>query len=94
MLSLPAVCRELLKALLTLHAIEAPRTHSLRRLIQLAEPLAEELCALADASDALTAHGVSSRYPDDAREIDADEMKDMIALAKKFGAILRPKLER
>jgi HEPN domain-containing protein len=34
---------KLLKAILTLHQIEAPRTHDLRRLIQLASPLAPEL---------------------------------------------------
>jgi len=42
---------KLLKALLTLHSIEAPKTHDLRRLIQLAEPLAPDLSELSDASD-------------------------------------------
>jgi HEPN domain-containing protein len=49
---------KLLKGLLTLHGVESPRTHDLRRLIQLAEPLVPELVHLSDASDSLTIHGV------------------------------------
>ncbi len=85
---------KLLKGLLTLHGIEAPRTHNLRRLIQLAQPLVPELSALIDPSDALTAHGVATRYPDDWGEIDADQMNDAIALAARFRSILLPKLDR
>jgi HEPN domain-containing protein len=54
---------KLLKALLTKHDIEAPKTHDLRRLIQLAQPFAPELSLLADVSDELTIHGVETRYP-------------------------------
>jgi len=85
---------KLIKGLLTLHGIEAPRTHNLRRLIQLAEPVASELSRLIDSVDSLTVHGVLSRYPDDWSQIDAEEMNKMVALAKQFGAILLPKLER
>ena len=56
---------KLLKALLTCHRVEAPKTHDLRRLIQLAEPFAPELSRFSDASDVLTAHGLETRYPDD-----------------------------
>ena len=49
---------KLLKALLTLHGIEAPRTHDLRRLVQLAEPFAPEPSRLCGPVDELTAHGV------------------------------------
>ena len=83
---------KLLKALLTLHEIEAPPTHNLRRLIQLAAPAAAELGKLIDASDTLTVHGVQSRYPDDWREIEADEMSEAITIAERFGAVLRPKV--
>ena len=84
---------KLLKAFLTLMGIEAPRTHNLRRLIQLVEPGLPELGALIDESDSLTEHGVSSRYPDDWRAIGKEEMMRMIRLAEKFGAILKPRIK-
>ena len=37
---------KLLKAILTLHGIEAPRTHNLRRLLQLVEPVSGDLSTL------------------------------------------------
>ena len=52
---------KLLKAFLTRHSIEAPKTHDLRRLIQLAEPFAPELSQLSDTSDKLTIHGVETK---------------------------------
>ncbi len=84
---------KLLKGLLTLHSIEAPRTHNLRRLIQLLETISADLLPLKDASDALTPHGVAGRYPDDWREIGEDEMKEILDLTLEFRKILLPKLE-
>jgi len=84
---------KLLKALLTLNNIEAPKTHDLRRLIQLAEPFAPELSLLADVSDELTIHGVETRYPGDWRKIKRSEMKRVIELAKRFGDILLVKMK-
>jgi HEPN domain-containing protein len=84
---------KLLKALLTRHRIEAPRTHDLRRLIQLAEPFAPGLSGLSDSSDALTVHGVETRYPGDWREIKPTEMNEAVELARKLGDILLPKLD-
>jgi HEPN domain-containing protein len=84
---------KLLKAFLTLHGIEAPRTHNLRRLIQLIEPVSGDLSHLKDAADNLTIHGVASRYPDDWREVSAEEMNEMIELTRQFRRILLPKLE-
>lgn len=84
---------KLLKALLTLRDIEAPKTHDLRRLIQLAQPFAPELSLLADVSDELTIHGVETRYPGDWRKIKRSEMKRVIELAKRFGDILLVKLK-
>ena len=83
---------KLLKGLLTRHGTEAPRTHDLRRLIQLAEPFAAELSRLSDAADRLTAHGIHTRYPGDWHEIETGEMNAMVELARKFGAILLPRL--
>lgn len=82
------------KALLTKHAVEAPRTHDLRRLIQLAEPLAPQLSPFADRADELTIHGVQSRYPDDWVEITASEMQEMVALSRELGGIINASLEK
>lgn len=83
---------KLMKALLTLHGVEAPKTHDVRRLIQLAQPFAPRLSPLSDRSDALTYHGVQTRYPDNWRQIEKVEMNEMVDLAKEFGEIILPKL--
>ena len=85
---------KLLKAILTRHQVEAPRIHDLRRLIQLAEPYVSELSDLSDSSDALTVHGVETRYPDYWRQITTEEMNEMVALSKKFGEILVARLDK
>jgi len=85
---------KLLKAILTHHGIEAPKTHDLRRLIQLAEPLVPELSRLSDASDTLTIHGVETRYPGDWRQIETSEMNEVVKLSRQFGDILLAKLEQ
>ena len=84
---------KLLKALLTRHGIEAPKTHDVRRLIQLAQPFAPELSRFSDSSDALTVHGVETRYPDDWREIEPTEMNEVVELTKRLGEILLSKLD-
>ena len=85
---------KLLKALLTRLGIEAPRTHELRRLIDLASPHAPALEALSDASDLLSFHAVASRYPDDWREVPRAEAVEMVALARAFRDQLLPMLGR
>lgn len=84
---------KLLKAFLTYHDIEVPKTHDLRRLIQLAEPLAPELSQLSDPSDKLTVHGVDTRYPGDWYPVTSAEMNEAIGISRKFSNILLPKLE-
>lgn len=81
---------KMMKGLLTLKGIEAPRTHDLRRLIQISAEFAPDLIALADRADELSAHGVQSRYPDDWHEISQTEMCEMIELAERFAEILAP----
>jgi len=84
---------KLLKALLTQNDIEAPKTHDLRRLIQLAQPFAPELSLLFDMSDELTIHGVETRYPGELRKIKKTEMRRVVKLAKRFHDILIVKLK-
>jgi HEPN domain-containing protein len=83
---------KLLKAFLTLHCIEAPKTHDLRRLIQLASPFEPKLTGLIEESDALTVHGVQSRYPGDFWQVDTSETKRLVKLSQKFSNILLPRL--
>ena len=85
---------KLLKAFLTYHDIEVPKTHDLRRLIQLAEPFEPELSQLSDSSDKLTVHGVDTRYPGDCYPITSEEMNEVIEISKQFSNILLPKLEQ
>lgn len=83
---------KLLKALLTLHNIEAPKTHDLRRLIDLAKKFAPELVLLSEPSDKLTFHGVETRYPGDSYPVSRTDMDEIIAISKEFGDILLKKL--
>jgi HEPN domain-containing protein len=85
---------KLLKALLTYHNIEAPKTHDLRRLIQLAEPFVPELSQLSDLSDKLTVRGVDTRYPGDWYPVTSEEMNEVIEISRKFSNILLPKLDQ
>ena len=83
---------KLLKGILTKHSVEAPKTHDLRRLVQLAEPFAPKLAELIDISDELTVYGVESRYPGGWQQISADEMNSTVESTRKFADILLPKL--
>jgi len=84
---------KLLMGLLARYGIETPRTHDLRRLIQLAEPFAPELSPLSDESDTLTVYGVESRCPDAWRKIESPEMNDVVDLTKELGNILLSKIQ-
>jgi HEPN domain-containing protein len=83
---------KLLKALLTMNSIEAPRTHDVRRLIQLAVPIAPDLSGLESLADRLTEYAVAMRYPDEWREIEVDEVQAVVAAAKQFADVLLPRL--
>ena len=85
---------KLLKAFLTQYDIEAPKTHDLRRLIQLAESFVPELSRLSDASDKLTVHGVETRYPGDWYPVTSTEMNEVVEISRQFSDILLPKLEQ
>jgi HEPN domain-containing protein len=85
---------KLLKAVLTHDGIEAPKTHDLRRLIQLVGPSIPELLSLVDAADGLTPYGVQTRYPGDWQPAGPDEMDRAIRLARQFGTRLTPRIEQ
>ena len=83
---------KLLKAFLTMHSVEAPRTHDIRRLVQLAVPAAPELVELEGSADLLTEYAVAMRYPDEWRELDEEEARKAVAVAKTFADALLPKI--
>lgn len=84
---------KLLKALLTQNSVEAPRTHDIRRLVQLSQTYIPELAELTDVADKLTVHGVETRYPGDFQQVDEIEMQDVIELTRQFREIILPKLK-
>jgi HEPN domain-containing protein len=83
---------KLLKAFLTLQSVEAPKTHDLKRLVQLAAPKCPELLHFVDDVDTLTDHAIQSRYPGDWQSIDRTEMQEIVLLAREVGDLLLPKL--
>ena len=83
---------KLLKALLTAHEIEFPRTHDLRLLIELAAPHASELTAISDRADELTIHAVQTRYPDNWQIIELSEVERMVSIARELAAIILSQL--
>jgi HEPN domain-containing protein len=85
---------KLLKAVLTHEGTEAPKTHDLRRLIQLVESSIPELSSFVDAADGLTIYGVQTRYPCDWQPAGPDEMSRAVRLANQFGDLLIPQIER
>jgi HEPN domain-containing protein len=54
---------KLLKALLTAGGVEAPKSHDIRRLTQLAASFSPDLIRLVEMADVLTAQAVEIRYP-------------------------------
>ena len=70
-----------LKALLTWHQIEFPKTHAIEQLLDLVkEADAETASSLRDAT-LLTPYGVDIRYPGDQPEPDLEEAREAVELA-------------
>jgi len=84
---------KLLKALLSRHSIEAPKTHDLRRLIQLAESFVPDVSQFSDASDKLTVHGVETRYPGDSYPVSSEEMDEVVEISRAIGKVLLLELD-
>jgi HEPN domain-containing protein len=75
---------KLIKAILTRHAIEFPKTHDIERLITLTGDLAPGLDSLTPLAKKLTVHGVDMRYPADIKAISSLEMKEVVEITEKF----------
>ena len=81
-----------LKAFLTWHQVEFPKTHDIRRLLNLAgvqDPsLAEEL---SDAAD-LTAYAVEYRYPGEYAPVTTDDAAEAVTIADRVREQVRRRL--
>ncbi|MFH1117956.1 MAG: HEPN domain-containing protein [Pseudomonadota bacterium] len=81
-----------LKAALTRHQIEFPKTHAIEQLLDLlkqAEP--ETASALSEAAE-LTPYGVDIRYPGDQPEPDLAQSRRALELARKVRHTVLPML--
>jgi HEPN domain-containing protein len=72
-----------LKALLSWHRIEFPKTHSIEQLLDLLATECPEIAANLDDATTLTSYGVDIRYPGDQPEPSLDESKYALELAQK-----------
>ena len=72
-----------LKALLTWHQIECPKTHAIERLLDLLAPTVPEIVSGLWDAVALTPFGVDIRYPSDQPEPDLQEAHQAMEIAEK-----------
>lgn len=72
-----------LKAFLTHHQIEFPKTHAIEELLELARPRSADLALQLKDAASLSPYGVDVRCPGDAPEPDLDEARKAIELARK-----------
>ena len=71
-----------LKALLTLHQVEFPRTHSIRELLDLINTFDKNIASELQSAVSLTPYGVESRYPGDLPEPKLDETREALEIAR------------
>jgi len=78
-----------LKALLTRHQIEFPKTHVIRRLLILLRPVDPVVAAALDDTNGLSPFGAAIRYPGDRVEtLPSDELR-ACELARKAPAFMK-----
>jgi HEPN domain-containing protein len=81
-----------LKAFLTWHQIEFPKTHDIKRLLKLTSTRDPKLAGeLSDAAD-LTAYAVEYRYPGEYPAVTTDEAAGAVAMADRVRDGIRNRL--
>jgi HEPN domain-containing protein len=70
-----------LKALLTWHQVEFPKTHAIEALLNLLQPIVPDLVSRLSNAVQLTPYGVEARYPGDQPELGLEESRQAVALA-------------
>ena len=81
-----------LKALLTCHQIEFPKTHAIEQLLDLLEPMIPDIASGLRDAVALTPFGVDIRYPGDQPEPDRQEANQAMELARQVRDAVLPLL--
>jgi len=79
-----------LKAFLCAADVDAPRTHDLVRLLDMCVDRDARLDTLRDTARALADYAVTTRYPDEWREIPVEEGRDAVGRAREATALVRP----
>lgn len=82
-----------LKALLTWHQIEFPKTHAIEQLLDLVKDAEPETASSLRDAILLTPYGVDIRYPGDQPEPDLEEAREAVELARKVRDAILPLLE-
>ena len=91
-LSLAAGVEKYLKAFLTWHQVEFPKTHDIKRLLKLASAHDPSLAAeLSDAPD-LTAYAVEYRYPGEYPPVTAEDTARAVTVADRVRDRIRKRL--
>ncbi len=83
-----------LKALLTRHQVEFPKTHDLGQLLDLVAAVEPQLAQSLSEVIALNPYGVAARYPGDAPGITADEASSAVLLAGTVRERIRAALDQ
>ena len=83
-----------LKAFIVFKEMHVDKTHYLTRLLGICEEFDDTFSELADAAAELTDYAVTTRYPDDWREIPVAEAEEAVANAHKILVFVRKKLEK
>ncbi len=81
-----------LKALLTWHQVEFPKTHAIEQLLHLLSPVAPDVVSAVQEAADLTPYGVEVRYPSDEPEPDAPETLRSVELARRVREAVVPLL--
>jgi HEPN domain-containing protein len=79
---------KLLKAILVREQIEFPKTHDIGRLIELVRDYVPAATEFSLHAKKLSVHGVDVRYPDEAIEVSATDMKQIVDITERFRQIL------
>ena len=72
-----------LKAFLTYHQVEFPKTHDIDELLELIDPINDKLAESLRDVIILTNYGVDARYPGDFPALTDDDAKQAIKMAEK-----------
>jgi len=78
-----------LKAFLCATDVDAPRTHDLVRLLDMCVDRDARLDTLRDTARALTDYAVTTRYPDEWRDIPVEEGRDAAGRAREAMALVQ-----